>query len=324
MRRDWDQRARKDAQHYIACGHAETDHSFWESGRRDLEQLILHDVELSPESHALEVGCGLGRILRPLSERIARVYGVDISVEMVEQARRALTDRPNIQVALTRGRLDQIPDASLDFVYSFIVFQHIPSKKAVEVYVREADRVLKGDGVFRFQVDGRPRHARRGTDTWLGVWYELEELAAVLSKTELQLLSHWGEHTHYLWVTARRRAEPGRPTSNAIRVVPRSWSRQTVEALVGRLGGDPSSDATAVVAGRLSLRQLAEPFLRRQEGSPPEEFVRCAYEVILGREADADGLAFYSKEISRGIPPSNTVDCLLSSAELENRLRPRT
>jgi hypothetical protein len=52
--------------------------------------------------------------------------------------------------------------------------------------------------------------------------------------------------------------------------------------------------------------------------------VSRAYEVLLGREADPDGLAFYAKEIASGIPASNTVDCLVSSAELEEKLRPQT
>ncbi len=56
----------------------------------------------------------------------------------------------------------------------------------------------------------------------------------------------------------------------------------------------------------------------------PEAFVRRAYEVLLGREADPGGLAFYSKEIVGGVPPSNTVDCLVSSSELEEKLRPET
>ena len=54
----------------------------------------------------------------------------------------------------------------------------------------------------------------------------------------------------------------------------------------------------------------------------PETFVRQAYEIFLGREADEGGLAFYSREIASGVPRSNTIDCLLSSPELEDRLRP--
>jgi SAM-dependent methyltransferase len=324
MRRDWDERARENAQHFIACGHSETDAAFWESGRRDLELSVLHDVELDPTAHALEIGCGIGRLLRPLSERIAKVYGVDISSEMIERARRALADRPNIELFATRGRLDFIPDASLDFVYSFIVFQHIPTKKAVSRYIREAGRVLSEGGVFRFQVDGRPRSRREKADTWLGVWYEPGELTRELQRAGFETVDLWGEHTHYLWATARRRGgKPGRRPA-AVRTRPRKWNRPALEAFLSRLGTDVSTQAPAVLSGRLSLRETAAPLLSRYGEEAPEAFVSRAYQVLLGREADPDGLAFYAKEIASGIPASNTVDCLVSSAELEEKLRPET
>jgi SAM-dependent methyltransferase len=322
MRSDWDRRARENAQHFIACGHSDSDEVFWASGRRDLDQLILHDVNLDSSARALEIGCGMGRILKPLSERIEKAFGVDISAEMVARARQGLAGRGNAEVFVTRGRLSDFEDASLDFVYSFIVFQHIPAKKAVALYLLEAARVLKGKGVLRFQVDGRPRPKTSATDTWLGVWYEPEELKLELARSGFSVADLWGEGTHYLWVTAVRESLPGRPDSRAVRLRRRRWRREAVEAFLARMNLDPPAGAEEVLSGRRSLRQIANRFLEENGRLEPEAFVRRAYEVILGREADEDGLAFYSKEIASGTPPSNTVDCLLSSSELEDRLRP--
>jgi SAM-dependent methyltransferase len=323
MRRDWDRRAREDAQHYIACGHAETDAAFWESGRWDLDHLVLHDVELSPRAHGLEIGCGLGRLLRPLSERIERVYGVDISREMVTRAQQALADRGNVDVAATTGRLNRISDASLDLVFSFIVFQHVPSKRAVIRYIREASRVLRGGGVFRFQVDGRPRPKDSRADSWLGVWFEPRELARQLFAAKFEIVSSWGEGTHYYWVTARRRPQRGRSATAAVQCWKREWRSDRLRALLERMGADAAAAGRAVMAGDQTLKELAESFLASQEKIPAADFVRRAYEVFLGRPPDAGGLAFYSKEIESGIPRSNTVDCLLSSSEAEDNLRTR-
>lgn len=322
MRWNWDRRAREDARRFIACGHSESDAAFWESGRRDLDHLILHDVALSREARTLEIGCGLGRLVKPLSERVAKAYGCDISVEMVERAKRAMADRDNVEVFATRGLLTPVPDASLDFVYSFIVFQHVPTKRAVARYIREAARVLAGGGVFRFQVDGRKRPGRVLPDTWVGVWYRGRELSAELAAAGFEVVGLWGERTHYLWATARRLPRPGLRDTEAVRVRRRAWRRDAVAALLSRLGRDTAGETEAVIEGRKSLRELAEDFLQKEGRLPPEDFVRRAYEVILGREADPGGLAFYSKEIASGIPPSNTVDCFLSSAELEEKLRP--
>ena len=323
MRSDWDRRARENAQHFIACGHSDTDDAFWASGRRELEQLILHDVELEPGARALEIGCGMGRLLRPLSERVGKAFGVDISAEMIERARRALADRGNVEVFVTSGRLDPFADASLDFVFSFIVFQHIPTKKAVARYIGEAARVLKGQGVFRFQVDGRPRRKSSAADTWVGVWYEPEELRRELDARGLTIVDQWGEGTHYLWITAVRESDPGRAGQAAVRLRQRAWRRDALEALLARMDLDPAAEAEAVLTGRRCLRRLADRFVEKHGSMTPEGFVRRAYEVFLGREADEGGLAFYSKEIASGVPPSNTIDCLLSSSELEDRLRPQ-
>ena len=323
MKSDWDRRAREDAQHFIACGHSETDQAFWASGENDLDQMILHDVKLEAGARALEIGCGMGRLLKPLSARIAGVVGVDISAEMIGRARRALADRGNIDLFVTTGRLKPVADGSLDFVYSFIVFQHVPTKKAVSLYIREAARVLKGGGVFRFQVDGRARPEESRAGTWLGVWYEPEEIKREIVESGFVVEDLWGEGTHYLWVTARRQSRPGRPDTTAARLRRRAWRPEELHALLARMGLDPAREADAVLSGKRTLRRLADPFLQEHGALPPEAFVRRAYEVFLGREADEGGLAFYSKEIAGGIPPSNTVDCLLSSSEFEDKLRPQ-
>jgi SAM-dependent methyltransferase len=322
MRADWDRRAREDARRFIACATSATDEEFWKSGRRDLDDLVLRDIDLRPSARALEIGCGMGRILGPMSERVERAFGVDISSEMVERAKGALAGRPNVSLFVTDGKLQDFEDASLDFVYSYIVFQHIPSKRAIARYFREAARVLKGSGVFRFQVDGRDRPLTIVADTWLGAWYDAGELKSILRLSDFEIADMWGEGTHYLWVTALRGTRKGRPESGAVAVRRRAWDRSALEALLSRLGEDPAAGSKKILSGRKSLREMAERFLEAGRSMDPESFVRRAYEVILGREADEGGVAFYTKEIAAGIPSSNMVDCLLASTELEDRLRP--
>ena len=321
MKSDWDRRARENAQHFIACGHAGSDETFWASGAADLEDLILHGIALRPDARALEIGCGMGRLVRPLSERIEHVYGVDISGEMVARAQAVLADRPNVTLFTTAGTLSPVPSGSLDLVFSFIVFQHIPTRRAVTRYIREASRVLKAGGVFRFQVDGRAVEEHYRTDTWRGVRYEPEELRSELEENGLTVADLWGQGTHYLWVTAVRRPARGLAETRAVRVRGRTWSRSELESLLDRMRCDSRSDAEAVVRGERSIRQLAHGVLSEHAADSPEEFVRSAYRVFLGREADEGGLAFYTREIAGGIARSNTVDCLISSSEFERRLR---
>ena len=322
MRRDWDRRARADARFFIAGGSSGSDREFWESGERELDGAILRDVELLPGARALEIGCGMGRLLRPLAPRVAKAWGVDISPEMVSRAREALADLSNVEVLPTRGGLAPIPDASLDLVFSFIVFQHIPDKPSVSAYIGEAGRVLKGGGVFRFQVDGRPA-AKSPADTWFGVRYEADEIRRELESARFEVVDVWGEGTQTLLLTARRAAEPARPASAAIRVRRRAWSREPVRALLARLGPSAEDRLDGVLRGECSLRSLAGPWIESTRTLPAGEFVERAYAVVLGREADADGLGFYRRRASGRRARESALDSLFSSGELEDRLRPR-
>ncbi|HYB54214.1 MAG TPA: methyltransferase domain-containing protein [Thermoanaerobaculia bacterium] len=320
MRRDWDARAREDAAHYIDCAHSETDESFWRSGAADLDDLILKDMTLDPSARVLEIGCGVGRLLRPLSDRAARVIGIDISPEMIARARAALADRRNLELRVTRGRLDGVADASLDFVYSFIVFQHVSSRASVHRYLREASRALAGGGVLRFQIDGRRRPRREAADTWQGVWFDGEAIRRRLERLKFDVVDRWGDGTQYFWWTARRQQDPGRPSTRAVALRARDWNLAALDRALADLGAGAQASA-AIVAGRASLRGAAEPFLASHRDALPADFVRRAYDVVLGRPADPAGLAFYSAEIESGKPRGYVLDCLIASAEARDRFR---
>ena len=324
MRKDWDLRARENALYYIDCGHGESETEFWASGLKDLDQLILRGIGLAPDAVAVEIGCGIGRLLRPLAGRAARVYGVDISREMVRRARRALRDVPRVWVFRTKGLLDKIPDAACDFVYSFIVFQHIPVKSAVSLYVREAARVLKGGGIFRFQADGRSSGEAAGADsadTWNGVRYTAGEMRGELESAGFEVLDVTGEATQYTWFTAGRRSEAGRPDSTTAKFSGADWNLPALERLAGRLGLDPAPTAGRILRGETGVRPLADGFVAAHREAAPADYVRLAYRAILDRDPDPDGLAFYVREIESGIARENVVDCLIASPEFDAKHR---
>ncbi|MGH9632152.1 MAG: methyltransferase domain-containing protein, partial [Bryobacteraceae bacterium] len=143
MQRDWDERARENARHYVATGKEEwTDEEFFLSGERSIQNEILTDMgnicqgKKPSEMRVLEIGCGAGRITRALANLFGEVHGVDVSGEMVASARKALADRPNAFVYQNNGKdLTVLPDLPFDFAFSIIVFQHIPSRDVIYSYV---------------------------------------------------------------------------------------------------------------------------------------------------------------------------------------------
>src|SRR5439155_4541028 len=97
MRLDANQSAPKNARHYVQDSREEwSDADFFEDGRQCVAEFILTDTTniyqgKDPKTmRVLEIGCGAGRLTRPLAELFGEVHAVDISGKMVAQARQAL------------------------------------------------------------------------------------------------------------------------------------------------------------------------------------------------------------------------------------------
>jgi ubiquinone/menaquinone biosynthesis C-methylase UbiE len=127
MRKDWDERARKDAFHYIASWRKDwTPESFFQSGEEDFQRFVAPVFERfrwEPQGKAmLELGCGAGRMTRSFSQRFSRVYAFDISAEMLRHAQTLYPEAANVAWTLGNGAdLSGLKDESVDFVFSYIV-----------------------------------------------------------------------------------------------------------------------------------------------------------------------------------------------------------
>ena len=163
MRQDWDERARKDAFHYIASWRENWDpESFFQSGEEDYARFVqpaFDRCHFAPEDKfMLELGCGAGRMTRSFARRFARVIGFDISAEMLRHAQALHPEAANIAWTLGNGTdLSGIGDRSVDFVFSYIVLQHMPAPEFALRYIREMLRVLKPGGMFLFQFNSVPK-----------------------------------------------------------------------------------------------------------------------------------------------------------------------
>jgi ubiquinone/menaquinone biosynthesis C-methylase UbiE len=162
MRQDWDERARKDAFHYIASWRKDWDsESFFQSGEEDFQRFVtpvLERLQWNPQSKdMLELGCGAGRMTRSFSQRFSRVYAFDISEEMLRHAQILFPEATDVTWTLGNGNdLSGVGDESVDFVFSYIVLQHMPAPEFSLRYIREMLRVLRVGGIFLFQYNSVP------------------------------------------------------------------------------------------------------------------------------------------------------------------------
>jgi ubiquinone/menaquinone biosynthesis C-methylase UbiE len=208
MRREWDERARQNARHYVATLQGEwTDEEFFESGSiwvRDYIENSLAEIcntRLPADMRVLEIGCGTGRMTVPLSRIFGHVDAVDISAEMIARARTAAQNRNNIRLHVNNGvDLSMFADEEFDFVLSAIVFQHIPKRIVVENYVMEAWRVLRPGSLFKFQVQGFPIQEEEA-NTWVGVGFSEEQISEIARRNAFKIRDAQGARTQFYWLT---------------------------------------------------------------------------------------------------------------------------
>ncbi len=121
---------------------------------RMMDRLLEYGSKEPSTATLLEIGCGVGRFMRPLACRFKHVTGIDISRVMLTRARRYCVGLPNITYLLNDGTSIPLPDASVDYCVSAGVFQHITDAEVIVNYLREALRVLAPGGLLLFQFEG--------------------------------------------------------------------------------------------------------------------------------------------------------------------------
>jgi len=243
MRAEWNQRAQEDAHYYVAFGRRDQDDEEFYSTAKDLVGELVGELKRLPDGspgsrHALEIGCGPGRLLRPMSLYFGEIHGVDVSDSMVAMAKEKLRDIPHaFPHAIGGSDLKLFPEAHFDFVYSYAVFQHIPSAEVVFSYLRETVRVLRPGGIARLQLNGLPKSSRAYT-TWEGVRIGADEMHEFARANSMQLLALTGIETQYMWTTWRKpveRDDAGSTKACRIRAVSNAFSSEQAVPASGRL-----------------------------------------------------------------------------------------
>ena len=211
MKKEWDARSKLDTLFVISTEHSENYEDFWQSGMDDIKSIL--DIDGSrfekithqkdpKKMRILEIGCGIGRLLIPMSEIFGQVIGVDISSEMIHKGKKHLENIQNCQIFENNGiDLSEFSDNYFDFCFSFIVFQHIPEKKIVEKYISEVSRVLKPHCLFRFQVRGTITTKPQEITTWDGVQFSSDEIHKIAQVNNFEIIEEGNDKDEYYWLT---------------------------------------------------------------------------------------------------------------------------
>jgi spore maturation protein CgeB len=127
------------------------DTQMWKVGASDFDA-IAQGITGGPSTTALEIGCGIGRMLKAAGQKFGKVIGFDVSRLAVDKARQLIGSNATIELVTGSGvDLAPVESHSIDFVWSFAAIACMPVP-VIAAYLAEIKRVLKPSGIVRLQV----------------------------------------------------------------------------------------------------------------------------------------------------------------------------
>jgi SAM-dependent methyltransferase len=144
---------------------------FFDSGERHITYILdIVRQYAGPDltmKDALDFGCGVGRLVLPLSRHYRAVTGIDISEDYIAEARRNC-QRQSIRNAVFHESIGCLLSEArrYDLVHSTIVFNHIPWQRG-RVIIDGLFSLLNPGGILAIEV--LHRH-RRGLVRQAGRW----------------------------------------------------------------------------------------------------------------------------------------------------------
>jgi len=173
----WEHAAREDAMFNIVTdprfvnGGWNPD-EFFRHGRAEIDTMLSRLDERGlrgpGRKKALDFGCGVGRLTQALRPEYKKVWGVDLTDEMVRLAREY--NRWGTTCTYVRTGKHIIPSIhanTCDLIYSRITLQHMP-QDLQQGYITEFVKLLTPTGVAVFQVPDCPEYHH--PNEWLSMY----------------------------------------------------------------------------------------------------------------------------------------------------------
>jgi SAM-dependent methyltransferase len=156
-----------------------------------IELETLKHFGLREDGYVIDVGCGSGRLAKPLSAYSKGKYlGIDVVPALLAHARKVV-NRPEWRFEQAAGLTIPEADNAADMVCFFSVLTHLLHEQSF-AYLREAVRVLKPEGriVFSFLDYTVPSHWGVFEDTLTDVEVNAQHLNVFMSKDGIAV---WAE-----------------------------------------------------------------------------------------------------------------------------------
>jgi ubiquinone/menaquinone biosynthesis C-methylase UbiE len=126
----------------------ENEQKFWKTGEQDASRLLRF---IDNSSIVLDVGCGIGRVMRFIAPECREIIGVDTSSLILRRAKRELDNFKNCHFYRHDFKtFNAFPNDSFDLIYSFFTLQHMEKEDAY-LCLRRMQHFLKPGGSMYLQ-----------------------------------------------------------------------------------------------------------------------------------------------------------------------------
>jgi cyclopropane fatty-acyl-phospholipid synthase-like methyltransferase len=157
----------------------------------DTAAAIAPLVTLRPDMKVVVIGCGYGRETAHLAPLVDHVFGIDVSLRILDKAVAYLGARgvSNFTPVLAEEYRERIPPG-IDLVFSVVVMQHL-TRDLVRDYCATLGARLAPDGVMLLQFMERPQGEPADADLRAyepAVSWTLPQIAALARDAGLHLI----------------------------------------------------------------------------------------------------------------------------------------
>lgn len=196
----WEKLAKENARYYINSdqGRGISEGEFQASGKDTFIKYIFEDPIFTKFGSIVDLGCGSGRLTEFMAWKFREVIGTDISGEMIAQGKERLKNYKNVRLYETDGESIPIPDESVEYVFSYLVFQHMKTREMVKKNFLEAYRVLQPQGIFKVLL--RTDEQQSMDAWWSGVHYTEQTAKDLYGSVGFNLIKLEQVKTYAMWL----------------------------------------------------------------------------------------------------------------------------
>jgi len=166
----------------------------WDEIRKDyydenLRDTIIQKANIKTGNIVLDIGCGTGFLMLGVARAVGKngkVFGIDISEEMMKKAKENLSEAGISSIEFKVGDAENIPleDNSIDAIVGNMVLHHCPNPESA---IKEMARVLKLKG--RLVLADMEEHKEKWlrdemADLWLG--FNLQKIKEMFQRAGLK------------------------------------------------------------------------------------------------------------------------------------------